>query len=219
MGESKSSRLRTCSESKRGRQPDCLRRAIMGTPAYMAPEQARGVPVDSRADLFSMGCILYEMLTGKRPFSGSDTMAILTSLAIDTPPAPSQVNPHCSEFLSRLTMQLLEKQPERRADSAKLIGDALAKMADSTSNATVPPNRFNEIDNSYTTDQLPEIKPTLLPKMMPHWRRRVPIFAVGVWWVLAGIGYIAWSVVRTILRVTLILGRSAVRLVWSRLPR
>ena len=53
--------------------------AILGTPSYMAPEQARGLPIDQRADLFSLGCVLYEMSTGKRPFTGADTMAVLTS--------------------------------------------------------------------------------------------------------------------------------------------
>ncbi len=69
--------------------------AIMGTPAYMAPEQARGKPVDHRADLFSLGCVLYEMITGQRPFHGEDTMAILSSLALDHPPDPNTLNPKC----------------------------------------------------------------------------------------------------------------------------
>src|SRR5262249_28559768 len=58
---------------------------IMGTPAYMAPEQARGLKVDPRADLFSLGAVLYQMLSGRRPFTGADAMAVVTSLALDTP--------------------------------------------------------------------------------------------------------------------------------------
>ncbi len=78
--------------------------AVMGTPAYMAPEQARGRTVDHRADLFSLGVILYEMTTGRKPFSGADTMSILTSLAIDDPTAPQLINAAIPAELSDLIM-------------------------------------------------------------------------------------------------------------------
>ncbi len=107
--------------------------AIMGTPAYMAPEQARGKQVDHRADLFSLGCIMYEMCTGQRAFTGSDTMAILTALALDTPTEPSEVNRQIPPALSRLVMHLLEKEPGRRCASAREVVDALRKqMPDNT---------------------------------------------------------------------------------------
>jgi serine/threonine protein kinase len=101
---------------------------IMGTPAYMAPEQARGQAVDPRADLFSLGCVLYEMSTGRRPFSGSDTMAVLSSLALDTPAEPKTLNPEIPTALSKLIVRLLEKNPEARPESAATVADALRTM-------------------------------------------------------------------------------------------
>jgi serine/threonine protein kinase/formylglycine-generating enzyme required for sulfatase activity len=102
--------------------------AIVGTPAYMAPEQARGWPVDHRADLFSLGCVLYEASAGQRPFAGSDTMSILSSLALDTPTEPHLLNDKLSLPLSQLIMKLLEKDPARRPQTAREVAAALKKM-------------------------------------------------------------------------------------------
>ena len=102
---------------------------ILGTPAYMAPEQGRGVPVDSRADLFSLGSVLYQMTTGKRPFKGSDTFAILTALATATPPAPIAVNPAVPTPLSELIVKLLAKDPTDRPQSAKDVAESLNHIA------------------------------------------------------------------------------------------
>ena len=102
--------------------------AILGTPAYMAPEQARGKPIDARADLFSLGVMLYEMVTGQRPFTGGDTMAILTSLALDDPTPPSQVNPAVSKDLSDYILKLLKKAPEKRPADAGAVSDALVVL-------------------------------------------------------------------------------------------
>jgi serine/threonine protein kinase/WD40 repeat protein len=100
--------------------------AIVGTPAYMAPEQARGETVDARADLFSLGCVLYELTTGRRPFAGPNPMAILNSLALHTPPAPRQVDAEVPAALSELVMQLLEKDPAKRPASAREVESRLA---------------------------------------------------------------------------------------------
>ena len=102
--------------------------AIVGTPAFMAPEQASGDAVDGRADLFSLGCVLYELLAGKRAFSGPNTMSILMSLANHTPPAPDTLSPQCPAALSRLVMQLLEKDPAKRPASAEAVIQALSEL-------------------------------------------------------------------------------------------
>lgn len=92
---------------------------ILGTPAYMAPEQARGEKVDGRADLFSLGCILYRLSSGDLPFKGDTTMAILMSLALNEPTAPHKINEAIPEWLSDLIMQLLEKEAIKRPASAR----------------------------------------------------------------------------------------------------
>lgn len=102
--------------------------AIVGTPAYMAPEQASECGVDARSDLFSLGCLLYEMLSGKRAFSGPNTMSILMKLAVQTPPAPDELSTACPAGLSRLVMNLLEKDPAKRLASAR---DVIAALDDS----------------------------------------------------------------------------------------
>jgi serine/threonine protein kinase/ribosomal protein S27E len=99
--------------------------AIVGTPAYMAPEQARGEVVNHRADLFSLGCLLYRLCVGKLPFRGDSTLAILTALAVETPPEPSSVNPDVPPELSALIVQLLQKDPKQRPVSAAAVAEVL----------------------------------------------------------------------------------------------
>jgi hypothetical protein len=105
---------------------------ILGTPAYMAPEQARGNPVDPRADLFSLGAVLYRCATGRAPFTGTDTFSVLTSLAVDTPPAPRTLNPDLPPGVAGVIVQLLQKDPTRRPASAvevaRLLGEPPAEV-------------------------------------------------------------------------------------------
>lgn len=111
---------------------------ILGTPAYMAPEQARGLPVDHRCDLFSLGCVLYRLTTGQRPFTGSDTLAVLTSLAVDTPTAPHERNPDVPPALSDLVMRLLAKRPEDRPGSAREVAEELRHVQREMTDGPVP---------------------------------------------------------------------------------
>jgi len=111
--------------------------AIVGTPAYMAPEQARGEAVDPRCDLFSLGCLLYQMCTGQKPFNGPDTMSILMSLALDQPAPPRQRNAELPAELSDLITRLLAKKPEDRPASARAVADGLAAIERGLSDVTM----------------------------------------------------------------------------------
>jgi eukaryotic-like serine/threonine-protein kinase len=103
--------------------------AVVGTPAYMSPEQAYGKPLDPRSDLFSLGVILYRLCTGQPPFAGPNTMAVLTALAIDTPKPVRQLNPNVPAALEQLIERLLAKDRQQRPASAKEAAVALAKIA------------------------------------------------------------------------------------------
>lgn len=91
---------------------------IVGTPHYMAPEQAAGDAVDGRADLFSLGCVLYTMLSGELAFPGPSTMAVLMALASRTPPVLSSLVPSVSPELSDVVARLMSKSPEDRPGSS-----------------------------------------------------------------------------------------------------
>ncbi len=101
---------------------------IVGTPAYMAPEQARGAAPDPRADLFSLGCVLYELCTGEPPFRGESVLAVLSSLANDEPTPVRARNPAVPVALEALVMRLLAKRPADRPASAREVAGRLAEL-------------------------------------------------------------------------------------------
>jgi len=101
---------------------------IMGTPAYMSPEQADGQGVDGRADLFSLGCILYEMATGATPFRGETAMSVLRGIMLHDPPAVATINPEVPPALSALITRLLAKDPNERPKNASLVALTLSKI-------------------------------------------------------------------------------------------
>lgn len=101
---------------------------ILGTPAYMSPEQARGEPVDARSDLFSLGAVLYRMATGVGPFTGPSTLAVLTSLALHHPQPPRQASADLSPEFSDLIVRLLAKGPADRPASAQAVVKAIREI-------------------------------------------------------------------------------------------
>jgi serine/threonine protein kinase/Leucine-rich repeat (LRR) protein len=111
---------------------------VMGTPAYMAPEQANGKPVDGRADLFSLGVVLYRAATGQMPFKGDSTLEIIHSLALDTPPHPSVLNPDVPTALGDLIEKLLAKEPGKRPATAGEVAKALGVIQHDLTNDTIP---------------------------------------------------------------------------------
>lgn len=92
--------------------------AIVGTPAYMAPEQAQAMPLDGRCDLFSLGCLLYRVCTGLLPFVGKDTVATLLAVNFQEPKPPRELNPSIPSEVEALVLKLLAKKPDDRFRSA-----------------------------------------------------------------------------------------------------
>lgn len=101
---------------------------VVGTPHYVSPEQARGKELDPRSDLFSLGVVLYRLCTRTLPFDGDDTLALLTSLAVDTPKPMREHNPSIPAAFDEFVMQLLQKRPEDRPQSAKEVAAILQGM-------------------------------------------------------------------------------------------
>ena len=117
--------------------PACLtdEGAVMGTVGYMSPEQVRGKAADHRADLFSFGVVLYEMLCGKRAFAGASSVEVMNAiLKDDLPDLPASVPP----ALNRIVRRCLEKEPARRFQSAADLGFALQPSSPSLPPVAVP---------------------------------------------------------------------------------
>ena len=116
---------------------------ILGTPAYMSPEQARGRNIDPRSDLFSLGCVLYEICTGVLPFQGKDTLSRLLALSVDEPRPLRDLNVEAPAALADLVAQLLVKNPAHRFPSARGVVDAIEVIESShgySSHPTPPPS-------------------------------------------------------------------------------
>ncbi len=101
---------------------------VLGTAAYMSPEQTRGQALDGRSDLFSLGCVLYEAATRSLPFSGPSMLAIMHAIATIDPPMPSRIRPELPREFDLILERALAKDKERRYSSAAEMGQALRSL-------------------------------------------------------------------------------------------
>ncbi|HUD70488.1 MAG TPA: LpqB family beta-propeller domain-containing protein, partial [Dongiaceae bacterium] len=101
---------------------------IVGTVAYMSPEQAEGKPLDHRSDIFSFGVVLYEMATGRRPFRGDTAISTISAILKDTPPPPQQINAAIPAELGRIVRRCLAKEPERRQQSTEDLRNEIREL-------------------------------------------------------------------------------------------
>jgi serine/threonine-protein kinase len=101
---------------------------VLGTPQYMSPEQAQGASVDGRSDLFSVGIMLYLMLTGKAPFDGGSLITISTKIVNDPPPSLEALRPDTPPALRKIVERCLEKQPEKRFQTGKELARAIRQV-------------------------------------------------------------------------------------------
>ena len=92
---------------------------VMGTPSYMSPEQVKGRPVDGRSDIFSIGVMLYEMLTGEKPFPGQSITTVIYKIVNEEPIPPRQINPSIHPGLNDIVLRALAKEPEVRYQSCR----------------------------------------------------------------------------------------------------
>jgi serine/threonine protein kinase len=92
---------------------------VMGTPSYMSPEQVKGRPVDGRSDIFSLGVLLYEILTGEKPFPGQSITTVIYKIVNEEPIPPRTLNPSIHQGLSDIVMRALAKEPEVRYQSCR----------------------------------------------------------------------------------------------------
>ena len=118
-----------------------------GTAAYIAPEQALGSAVSPQSDLYSLGVMLYEMVAGRRPFSGDTALAVISQHVNSRPVAPSWHNPAINDALDRLILELLAKSPADRPTSAAVVADSLEAMlvGASPAEARPAPVRANDL--------------------------------------------------------------------------
>jgi serine/threonine protein kinase len=110
-----------------------------GSPPYVAPEQATGGTVDARADLYSLGCVLFQMLVGRRPFSGDDAVSLVYQHVHTTPPRVDSLHPEVPVALGDLVAGLMAKDPDDRPDSAEEVQRALESVpTEPDATATMP---------------------------------------------------------------------------------
>jgi len=112
---------------------------VMGTPAYMSPEQISARPLDHRTDIFSLGVVLHEMATGKQPFAGLSSAELISSILRDTPPSVCDIRADLPSDLARIIRRCLEKDPRHRIQTARDISNEFRDLARQTQQRAASP--------------------------------------------------------------------------------
>ena len=119
---------------------------LVGTPAYMAPEQALGQACDAKSDLYSLGAVIYEMTTGRQPFVGDDPLAVVSQHINTAPVAPTWHNPSIPAALETLILALLAKAPDERPHSADAVIEALDALQSLSRDEPMAPAALNPLE-------------------------------------------------------------------------
>ncbi len=113
---------------------------MLGSPRYMSPEQAMGREINGRSDIFSLGAVLYEMITGEYAFDGDSLPSILYRVINETPPAPSRQHPDLKPDFEQIILRMLDKQPQARPDAQELV-ESLLQLAQTATPPATPPEK------------------------------------------------------------------------------
>jgi serine/threonine protein kinase len=131
---------------------------VVGTPAYMSPEQAKGDPLDARSDLFSLGIVLYQMLTGREPFRAATVTGLLIAVATDHPQRPGEINALVKPELDAFTMRLLAKNRDDRPSSGEEVARQLRLLEPGLGVTSVIPIPLDAVPMaSAATDAVPSL--------------------------------------------------------------
>jgi serine/threonine-protein kinase len=159
---------------------------LLGTPHYMSPEQAHGEQVDARSDVYALGCLLFELVTGSTPFEGSSVEVLLAHLGRPAP-TPSERNPTVPGTVDRLIKRLMEKKPDHRPQSADEVVTLLDETIVQVDNHT--PGADPQATLASGPQAIRRTMQTPLPAARPRRRTRALVFsAVGIL-ALAGAGF------------------------------
>lgn len=165
---------------------------VLGTPMYLSPEQALGVEIDTRSDLFTLGGLLYECIAGKPPFIGRTAAEICTKIIRDDPPPPSRLNGDISKELDRITLKALAKKPDDRYQTAdEMIADLQAARSQAQGLDRTITRTVGATAEMHRTSAL-----ATLSEIFRRPRLSIGYVVAGLV-LLALIGFAAWRLTRT----------------------
>ena len=149
---------------------------LIGTPEYMSPEQVEGQEAGPRSDLYSLGIVLFEMLTGRLPFEGESVLSVAVKQKSEAPPDPRTFNAQVPEDLSRLVLRCLEKAPEKRPAGATGLSDELAGIESALPTTVTPLPLRKPATSKSITVRLPS-KKVWIPAVLGL----VAVVALALW--------------------------------------
>jgi ligand-binding sensor domain-containing protein len=184
--------------------------AIIGTPAYMSPEQGMGQPADYRSDIYALGVVLFEMVTGRVPFEAETPLAVLLKHVNEPLPLPRQIKPDLPPSVERVILKAMAKEPNDRFQSAQAMVEALQKAVGTTSAETVvrkPPAVTAQVAERPAPQPVPPSRPTA-PPVQPTPQAQIPARTRKRWPLI----------VAAVLAVALLLAAAAFA-IWNSLDR
>jgi eukaryotic-like serine/threonine-protein kinase len=169
--------------------------AILGTASYLSPEQAQGLPVDGRSDIYSLGCVLFEMVTGRPPFLGDSPVAVASKQVLEQPVPPSKLNPDVTADLDAVILRALSKNPANRYQSAE---EMRADLERARRGLPVDATPLLAAGTTQVLDRPPAPATQVLPPSEPERRTNwVPIAVTLV--LIALLGALLWFLASTLL--------------------
>jgi beta-lactam-binding protein with PASTA domain/predicted Ser/Thr protein kinase len=172
--------------------------AVLGTASYLSPEQAQGEPVDPRSDIYSLGCVLYEMLTGRPPFTGDSPVAIAYKHVRDDPVPPSRLNGDIPRDLEAVVMKSMAKNPANRYQTADELRQDLGRVLQGLPTMATPVMGDTTEHISRTQPEGTAVMTRAPPEEEERRRRIWPIVLISLL-VLALIALAAFFLVRSLL--------------------